>query len=92
MSDGFRKNVGANRYEYHVGDRFAFANYRLQDKTLFIDYVEAPVELRGTGAAGTLMEVVMQEVKKDHLKVVPICGYAASWLRRHKEYAELMDS
>ena len=92
MNDVFKNNTAAKRYELLVGESVAFANYRLQDGTLFIDYVEAPVELRGTGAAGRLMAHIMAEVKSAKLKVVPVCGYAASWLRKHKEYANYIAS
>jgi predicted GNAT family acetyltransferase len=47
-------NVAAHRYELEVDGHVTFAKYRLENKTLFIDYVEAPPPLRGTGAAGRL--------------------------------------
>jgi hypothetical protein len=28
--------------------------------------------------------------RAENLKIVPICGYAASWLRKHKEHHDLM--
>lgn len=86
----FVNNKAAERYEYHVDNSFAFANYHFEDKTLFIDYVEAPHELRGTGAAGELMKYIMEDAKKENRKVYPICGYAVSWLRRHSEYDALV--
>ncbi len=90
MNDVFKNNTAAKRYELLVGESVAFANYRLLEGTLYIDYVEAPAELRGTGAAGRLMALVMDEVKNEKLKVVPVCGYAAAWLGKHKEYADYM--
>ncbi len=87
MNDVFKNNDASKRYELMVGESVAFANYRLADGVLFIDYVEAPHELRGTGAAGRLMAHVMTEVKNKGWKVVPVCGYAAAWLNKHKEYA-----
>jgi predicted GNAT family acetyltransferase len=83
MPDGFNDNAAKNRFEYHVNGATAFANYRREGTTLYIDYVEAPHELRGTGAAGKLMQSIMEQAQKDNLKVVPICGYAASWMSRN---------
>jgi predicted GNAT family acetyltransferase len=91
MSDEFIDNTQKSRFEYHTAGAIVFANYRLKESVLFIDYVEAPVELRGSGAAGKLMEYIVQTAKQHSFKVHPICGYAASWLRRHPEYQELMD-
>ncbi|TAL27209.1 MAG: hypothetical protein EPN97_17660 [Alphaproteobacteria bacterium] len=45
----------------------AVADYRREGSTLFIDYVEAPPELRGTGAAGKLMEEIMAFAAREKL-------------------------
>jgi predicted GNAT family acetyltransferase len=76
-------NKSAQRYEYTVNGDTAFANYRLDDDTLVILYVESPPALRGTGAAGVLMQGIVDDAKAQNLKITPICGYAASWLRKH---------
>jgi len=76
-------NTAAHRFELSKGGYTAIADYRLTGDTLYIDYVEAPPPLRGTGAAGELMEGVMRIADERGYKVVPICGYAAAWIRRH---------
>ena len=84
-------NETENRYEMAVGDHTVYANVRRQQGTLYIDYVFAPPELRGKGAAGQFMEGLMEIVRAERLNAVPICGYAASWLQRHsKDYSDLM--
>ena len=77
-------NTVSHRYEYTIGGETAFANYRLDGDTLVILYVESPQALRGTGAAGALMQGIVDDAKARNLKITPICGYAASWLRKHK--------
>lgn len=84
MTDVFRDNAAAGRFELDVGGRQAFAIYRRQGDSLVIDHVEAEPALRGTGAAGRLMEKVVDAAKAENLSIVPRCGYAASWLRRHQ--------
>ena len=83
MADGFTDNKAKNRFEYHVGGSFAHADYRRENGTLFIDFVEAPKELQGTGAAGKLMREIVDLAASSGEKVVPICGYAASWMRKN---------
>lgn len=80
----FLDNTAKSRFEHHVDDAIVFANYRQQGKTLYIDYVEAPPKLRGTGAAGRLMSKIVKYADDNDQEIVPICGYAASWLSRHK--------
>lgn len=85
MSQTVIDNTGAHRFELDVDGQIAHADYRVSDDTLYIDYVEAPPALRGTGAAGRLMEGVMTAAAAKGYAVVPICGYAAAWMRRHRK-------
>ncbi len=90
MTTPVKDNPAQSRYELDVDGRIVFANYRRQGSTLYIPYVEAPPSLRGTGAAGRLMQGVMDIARAEKLKVVPICGYASMWIRRHREYHDLL--
>ncbi|TAL31823.1 MAG: N-acetyltransferase [Alphaproteobacteria bacterium] len=85
MTARFIDNAEKNRFEYHVGTSFAYANYRRKGKELFIDKVEAPVELRGTGAAGNLMQNIVGLAKAEGLVIVPVCSYAAAWMQRRQK-------
>jgi len=85
MTAAFTDNTKESRFEYTVNGSIAFANYRREGGTLYIDYVESPSELRGTGAAGNLMQNIMASARKENLKVVPICGYAASWMAKNNK-------
>ncbi|MCR6628922.1 MAG: N-acetyltransferase [Magnetospirillum sp.] len=85
-----RDNPSRQRYELEVDGQIVFLTYRRDGNTLYIPHVEAPPALRGTGAAGRLMEGVMQVARSRNLRVVPICGYAAAWLRRHGEWRDLV--
>jgi predicted GNAT family acetyltransferase len=67
----------------------AFADYREQDGRMIVPHVEAAHALRGTGAAGRLMEGVVDAARQRGLKIVPLCPYADAWMRRHPETADL---
>lgn len=85
-----RDNASRHRYELEIDGQVVFCTYRRDGQTLVIPHVEAPPALRGTGAAGRLMTGVMQIARAENLKVVPVCGYAAAWLRRHGEWRDLV--
>ena len=78
------------RFELDIDGRIAVARYARQGATLVITYVEAPPVLRGTGAAGQLMTGIMESARAEGLKVRPLCGNAAAWIRRHKQYHDLL--
>ena len=84
-------NKAASRYERVVNGQTVFADYRREGATLFIAHVEAPPALRGTGAASAFMQALMETLRAEGVtKVVPLCGYAAAWLTKHKDYADLL--
>lgn len=78
-----RNDTQRERYERDEQGMTSWAEYRLRGERLYIDHVESPFALRGTGAAGRLMEAVAEDARARGLKITPICGYAAAWLRRN---------
>jgi predicted GNAT family acetyltransferase len=84
-------NVEHHRYELTEQGLTAFADYQLASGgVIVIPHVEAPVALRGAGTAGRLMEGLVEHVRARGLKIVPTCSYAAAWLRRHPEHADVV--
>jgi hypothetical protein len=90
MSDTFRDNRDAGRFELDVDGQVAFADYQRRDGRLVIPHVEAPIPLRGTGASGRLMEQVALAARAEGAKITPLCSYAAAWLRRHPDFQDLL--
>lgn len=78
------------RYETEEQGLVSYADYRREGDRLYIDYVFTPVPLRGSGASGRLMEAVAAEARRNGLKITPICGYAAAWLKRSAEFRDLV--
>jgi predicted GNAT family acetyltransferase len=75
------KDIPARRrLEMVEAGQIVFADYRREGERLIIDHVEAPVSLRGTGAAGRFMEGLVVEARRQGVKLVPLCGYAAASL------------
>ena len=78
------------RYEMDEEGLTSYADYRKTGDRLYIDYVFSPVPLRGTGASGRLMAALAADARDKGLKITPICGYAAAWLRRSHEFRDLI--
>jgi predicted GNAT family acetyltransferase len=88
MSD-ISYNEDTGRYEQlFEGGAAVYARTHFNEGVLYIDFVEAAPQLRGSGAAGVFMKGLMEHVRGKSWKVEPICGYAASWIRRHSEEYE----
>lgn len=76
------RNTGT-RFEMDFDGHTAFADYQLKGSTLTLNHVEAPPALRGTGAAGKLMQNIADHAQAENLTIIPICSYAATWLKRN---------
>jgi uncharacterized protein len=91
MSSMIRDNTAGQRFEMDKDGMTVFAIYERRPSDLVIRYVEAPLPLRGTGAAGELMQGVAEIARAEGRTITPTCGYARAWLRRHKEYRDLLN-
>ena len=85
-----RDNPAKGRFELELGGQVVFARNARHGSVLVISHGEAPPALRGTGAASQLMAGVMEIARTEGLKVRPLCSYAAVWMRRHREYHDLL--
>lgn len=85
-----RDNTARSRHEIDIDGETVFADYRRAEGKLIINWVEAPPRLRGTGAASRLMTLVAEQARREGVKFVPACGYAAGWLRASKQYRDLV--
>lgn len=83
-------NTAASRFELIEQGLVAYADYRLTPGGMIIDYVFSPPALRGQGTAGRLMAGVAAAARARNLKITPLCGYAAAWLKRHDGAADLL--
>jgi predicted GNAT family acetyltransferase len=85
-----RDDTAGGRLEMDEAGLTVFADYRLDGARLIIDHVEAPLPLRGTGAAGRFMTALAAHARSNDLRIVPLCGYAARWLRASAQHRDLI--
>lgn len=83
-------NTARSQYELPVEGEIVFARYRRTGNTVAILHVEAPESLRGSGAAGRLMQGIIELARQKNEKLVPLCSYAVAWMKRHPETADLL--
>jgi predicted GNAT family acetyltransferase len=85
-----RDNKDAHRFELEVDGGIVFANYRRSETSVLITHVEAPMRLRGTGAAARLMQEIATNARETGVKLRPLCSYAAVWFRRNRSFADVL--
>ncbi|MCB1130414.1 MAG: N-acetyltransferase [Verrucomicrobiae bacterium] len=78
------------RFELIEDGKVAFADYHREGEVLELTHVEADLALRGSGAAGRLMDGLLAIVRRRGWRVRPLCGYAAAYIERHPEHHDLL--
>jgi len=68
-----------------------WADYAIQGDRRVILHVEAEQALRGTGASGRFMQSLADHARAEGMKLIPRCGYAVAWFRRHPDRADVVD-
>ena len=86
------RNEAAQRFETKVDGALCVLEYRLQGGVLAIDHVGVPDAVSGRGLAGLLTGSALDTARRERWRVVPNCAYAAAYIRRHPEYADLVGS
>lgn len=88
-----RNNPHENRFEVTVDGEFAgVADYRIDDGKVLLPHVEVLPEFRGGGVASTLVREALDTIRDEGWgTVVPLCPYAVTWIRRHRDYQDLIE-
>ena len=78
------------RFHALVDGHRAVVDYGLADGVMTITHTGVPSAIEGRGVASALTRVAVDTARSEGWKVDPQCAYAAAWLRRHKDYADLV--
>ena len=82
-------NQSENRFETWVEGKLSKLDYIRDGKNFVITHVGVHPEQRGQGVAARIVEVTLAYARENSLRVIPMCSYAAAFIRRHPEYIEL---
>ena len=80
----------ASRFHTCVDGHEAELEYQRVGNVLVITHTGVPAAIGGRGVAAALTKAALQYVRAQELKVDPACAYAAAYMQRHTEYADLL--
>ena len=93
MSDPVLTNdVAAGRYRLmRDGAELGFAEYdRVGEHSILIKHTEIAPENEGQGLGSQLVRGVLEDVRRQGKTVIPICPYALNFIRKHREYVDVV--
>ena len=82
-------NPDENRFETIIDGKLSKLDYLQNGNNFVITHVGVHPSLRGQGVAGKIVEAGIAYARENSYRVVPMCSYAAAYIRRHPEYTEL---
>lgn len=81
-----------SRFELRVaGERVGRADYRTEPGRLVLVHTEVSDAYGGRGLGGRLAREALDTARDRGLRVTPLCPYVARYIRRHREYVDLVD-
>ena len=82
-------NPAENRFETWIDGRLSKLDYIEDGDTIVMTHVGVHPDHRGFGVAGRITEAALAYARCKSLRVIPMCSYVASYIRRHPQYSEL---
>ncbi len=78
-----------NRFEIHVNGHTAFMEYLISNQQIiYLTHTEVPRQLEGQGVGSALASKVLAHLRREALRMAPLCPFLAAYLKRHPEEAE----
>lgn len=82
-------NEADKTFEAWIDGHLSKLDYFQDGDNFVIAHVGVDPALRGQGLAGKLMEASLEYAKQNSLRVIPMCSYAAHYIRKNPQYLEL---
>jgi uncharacterized protein len=88
----FLDDATKHRYRLLVdGTEVGYIDYDpIGDVSILIKHAEIAPEHEGKGYGSTLVRHALDDIRSRKLTVVPICPYTLSFIRKHREYVDLV--
>ena len=80
----------AREFSAEIEGHRAELQYRLREGVMTIVHTGVPDEIGGRGVAAELMRTALEAARANGWEVVPACAYAEVFMRRHREYQDLL--
>lgn len=80
----------ARQFHVDVEGHRGVLDYVLRDGVMAITHTGVPPAIGGRGVAAELTRIALETARLERWKVVPACSYAATFIRRHPEFDDLL--
>jgi predicted GNAT family acetyltransferase len=92
MTDQVEDHPAENRFTLSVNGHPAVVQYRREADVITFLHTEVPPALSGQGIGSRLIRGALDLVRQQGLRVVARCPFVASYLSKHPEYSDLLQT
>jgi predicted GNAT family acetyltransferase len=86
------RNTAAEQYEVQTAHGVAVLKYVTRGNSRDLVHTVVPQEAEGQGIGAALAHAALQDARDEGMKVIPSCPFVHSYLKRHREFADLASS
>ena len=80
-----------HRYEATIGGEIAgICEYNLLTDAVMFTHTEVMPAFEGQGVGSAIARHVLDAARSEGKHVIPVCQFIAGWIRKHREYADLV--
>ena len=86
----FKDNEFLRQFQAKVEEETAYIEYSLQERKIFLTKVHIPETITDENFKDDFIKSVLEEVKERGLHMVPTSSDVTAFVRKNKEYRELL--
>lgn len=89
----FEHDEERQTFDALIGQDRATLEYRSnKEGKIFLTHTEVPPALQGNGVGSKLLIHVFDYIRDNNMRMIPVCPFVKSYLKRHPEYMKLVAS
>jgi len=89
MTHDIRHETDFPRFSTLADGHLCVLDYHLSESVMTITHTGVPSAVGGKGIAAALTRAALDTARQNQWRVIPRCSYAAVYIERHPEYADL---
>jgi len=90
MAEDVQDNRDEARFELKIDGQTSYVYYETRPGIITLTHTDVPRVMEGKGVGSRLIKGTLDLVRARGLKVVAQCPFVAAYIKKHKEYADLL--
>lgn len=90
MENKLIDNAQNKCYEFEIDGLKPRIEYIKTKSEIYLTHTLVPDVISGRGIGSALVRAVLEDIDRQGLRVIPLCGFVAGYMRRNPEWGRLL--